>query len=117
MKVIFKFTLGLLLIISPSVFAEKKKAPVPTVKNAWGNLYGFHQSRAHYRSGKTYLTWVGPDNHPYVSDYDHRKDMESSARGHKRSHRMTTTAIRLFNRQRRVLACVLWRPQQAYAVQ
>ena len=81
MKVIFKFTLGLLLIISPSVFAEKKKAPVPTVKNAWGNLYGFHQSRAHYRSGKTYLTWVGPDNHPYVSDYDHKRNLWNHQRG------------------------------------
>jgi hypothetical protein len=75
MKVIFTFTLGLLLIISPSVFAEKNKAPVPTVKNAWGTLYGFHQSRAHYRGGKTYLAWVGPNNHPYVSDYDHKRNL------------------------------------------
>ena len=75
MKVIFKFTLGLLLMISPLVFAEKNKAPVPTVKNAWGNLYGFHQSRGHYRGGKTYLAWVGPNNHPYVSDYDHKKNL------------------------------------------
>ena len=75
MKVIFKIGVGLLLIISPSVFAEKNKAPVPTIKNAWGNLYGFHQSRAYYRGGKTYLAWVGPNNHPYVSDYDHKRNL------------------------------------------
>lgn len=46
----------------------------PMVNNAWGNLYKFHQSRAHYRSGKTYLAWVGPDNHPYVSVYSHKKN-------------------------------------------
>ena len=74
MKVVLKIGFGLLLVMSPLVFAENK-TPTPTVKNAWGNLYKFHQSRAHYRSGKTYMTWVGPNNHPYVSDYDHKKKL------------------------------------------
>jgi hypothetical protein len=59
MKVKFKFTLSLLLIISPFIFAEKNQASEPMIENAWGNFYGFHQSRAHYRSGKTFLAWVG----------------------------------------------------------
>jgi len=73
MKVVLKIGFGLLLVMSPLVFAESK-APTATVKNAWGNLYKFHQSRAHYRSGKTYMTWVGPNNHPYVSDHDHKRN-------------------------------------------
>ena len=73
MKVLLKIGVGLLLVIPPLVFAEKNKVIVPMVKNAWGNLYKFHQSRAHYRDGKTYMAWVGPNNHPYVSDYDHKK--------------------------------------------
>ena len=70
-----KLGLVLLLVISPLGFAQKNEAPVPMVSNAWGNLYKFHQSRAHYRSGKTYLAWVGPKNHPYVSDYDHKREL------------------------------------------
>ena len=66
------FAFGLISSLSHAERAESKE-PTPMVNHAWGNLYGFHQSRAHYRSGKTYLTWVGLDNHPYVSDYNHKK--------------------------------------------
>ncbi|MDB4515905.1 BNR repeat-containing protein, partial [Akkermansiaceae bacterium] len=57
---------------------KQDKVSAPMVNNAWGNLYKFHQSRAHYHSGKTYLAWVGPDNHPYVSVYSHKKNEWSS---------------------------------------
>ena len=43
MKVLLKIGVGLLLVIPPLVFAEKNKVIVPMVKNAWGNLYKFHQ--------------------------------------------------------------------------
>jgi len=59
---------------SPDGKGKQDKVSPPMVNNAWGNLYKFHQSRAHYRSGKTYLAWVGPDNHPYVSVYSHKKN-------------------------------------------
>ena len=66
---------ALILITSPGYGKGKQdKVSAPMVNNAWGNLYKFHQSRAHYRSGKTYLAWVGPNNHPYVSVYSHKKN-------------------------------------------
>ena len=119
MKVLLKIGVGLLLVISPLVFAEKSKVIVPMVKNAWGNLYKFHQSRAHYRSGKTYMTWVGPNNHPYVSDYDHK-------RNHWNHQRVGTNLISqkdyhgnpsILIDQKGFLHDFLWRPQQAHAIQ
>ena len=84
MKLYFRYFLtpcffALLLITSPGYGKGKQdEVSAPMVNNAWGNLYKFHQSRAHYRSGKTYLAWVGPDNHPYVSVYIHKKNEWSS---------------------------------------
>ena len=80
MKLYFRYFLtpcffALLLITSPGYGKGKQdEVSAPMVNKAWGNLYKFHQSRAHYRSGKTYLAWVGPDNHPYVSVYSHKKN-------------------------------------------
>ena len=48
------------------------------VNNALGNLHKFHQSRTHYRSGKTYLALVGAGNHRYVSVYSHKRNEWSS---------------------------------------
>ena len=62
---------GVAETLAPDGKVKQDKVSAPMVNNAWGNLYKFHQSRAHYRSGKTYLAWVGPDNHPHVSIYNH----------------------------------------------
>jgi hypothetical protein len=87
MKVLISILIGLWVgstsaaVQSPAGKEKQDKVSTPMVNNAWGNLYGFHQSRAHYRNRKTYLAWVGPDNHPYVSVYSHKKNEWSA---HKR---------------------------------
>jgi len=47
-------------------------------QNAWGSHYAFHQ-RAHFDNGKTFLTWAGTGNHPYVAAYDHDQAQWSEA--------------------------------------
>ena len=80
MKVLIPILIGLWVgstsaaVQSPAGKEKQDKVSTPMVNNAWGNLYGFHQSRAHYRNGKTYLALVGPDNHPHVSVYSHKKN-------------------------------------------
>ena len=69
---------GVAETLAPDGKGKQDEVSEPMVNKAWGNLYKFHQSRAHYRSGKTYLAWVGPDNHPYVSVYIHKKNEWSS---------------------------------------
>mgnify|MGYP000175644350 CR=1 FL=1 len=84
MKVLIPILMGLWVVFasaavqSPAGKEKQDKESAHMVNNAWGNLYKFHQSRAHYRNRNTYLAWVGPNNHPYVSVYSHKKNEWSS---------------------------------------